>query len=102
MPAHADPLRSGDASVAAGHGDRFQQIDAFGAALGHFIAAGTIDLAEHSETTLGVADEHDVDPGIDEVVAGVEIGEPGSGLDKREPSEVNRAKQRNAQIALSI
>ena len=76
MPADADSLRGGDAGVTSGHGDRFQQIDALRAAIGHFIAARTIDLAEHGETAFGVADEHDVDPGINEVIASIEIGEP--------------------------
>src|SRR4029077_19667131 len=91
MPADADSLRGGDASVTSGHGDRFQQIDALRAAIGHFIAAGTIDLAEHGETALGIADKHDVDPGIDQEVASVEIGEPRGGLSERESGEVNRA-----------
>src|SRR5437763_13779248 len=102
MAANADSRRGGDACVAAGHGDRFQQVDSFGAAIGHFITAGTIDLAEHGEATLGVANEHDVDPGINEVIASVEIGKPRGRLSECESGEMNRAKQRNTQIAFAI
>src|SRR5207302_4005567 len=102
MTADADSLRGGDASVTSGHGNRFQQINAFRASIGHFIAARAIDLAEHGKTTLGITDQHHIDPGIDQVIASVEVGEPRGSLGERESGEMNRAKQWNAQVALAI
>src|SRR5207302_10977489 len=101
MSADADSLWRGDASVTSSHRNRLQQIDAFRTAIRHVIAARAIDLPKHGKTTLGIANEHDIDPGIDEVVPSVEIGEPGGGLGKGESGEMNRAKEWNAQMSFA-
>ena len=85
----ADFLRGGDAGVAASHGDGLQQIDPFRAAIGHFVAARSIHLAQHGKATFGVTDQHHVYLRIDQIVATVKIGELRCRLAERETGKMN-------------
>jgi len=89
---NTDSFRRSNPGIASGHRDRLQKIDTVRAAFRHVVASRAIHLAENGEAPLGITDERDVDFRVDQIIASVELGDPGGGLGQGKPAQMHRTQ----------